>query len=60
MSLKIRGSEKKPYSKSSCPRIIFPNQLNISGITLNNAEDRRKSSHSTPYLAFVELTNPTL
>ena len=27
MSLKTRSSEKAPYSKTSCPRLIFCNQL---------------------------------
>ena len=49
MSLKTRGSEKVSYSKNSCSRLIFCNQLikcSVSGITLSNDKDRRKNSHS--------------
>ena len=49
MSLKTSGSEKVSYSKSSCLRLIFWNQLfknSVSGITLNNDKYGRKNSYS--------------
>ena len=49
MYLKTRGSEKVAYSKSSCLRLFFWNQLikySVSDITLNDDKYRRKNSHS--------------
>ena len=47
MSLKTRGSEKVPLSKSSYSRVSFCNQvLCVFGITLSNHEYRRRNSQS--------------
>ena len=48
MSLKTRGSEKVPYSKSSCSRLNF---AYVCGIILSNDKDRRKNSQNVTVLS---------
>ena len=55
MSLKTRNSEKVPYSKSSCSRLVFCNQLikySVLDITLSNDKDSRKNPHSITVVSF--------
>ena len=48
MSLKTRGSEKVPCSKSSCSRLIFSKQLIKYSLLNNHLQwyQRKKNSHS--------------
>ena len=60
MSLKTRSSEKKPYSKSSCSRLIFCDQLIKCSVFLVSFWAAIKTEERTvtvsPLLAVVELT----
>ena len=60
LSLKTRGSEKVTYSKSSCSRLIFCNQLIKYSVFLVSLRTMIKTEERTltasPCLAFVELT----
>ena len=62
MSLKTRGLAKVPYSKSSCSRLIFCNQLIKYSVFLVSLWAMMKTEERTltasPCLVVVELTKP--